>query len=102
MLNERFDKGQAFRLFTASIGAMLVATLLLLLLNSLLGFYDETGNYTTSGFWWANVISQTVLIVVVVVFCKISKVSYAQATTLNKLPDWRIILTSVGIGIGFA
>jgi len=100
MLSDRLNKGQAFRMFTASIGAVLVATLLLVLLNSLLGFYDDNGQYTTTGFWWANVISQTVLIVVVVVFCKISQVNYLQATTLNKLPDWRVLLTAMGVGVG--
>lgn len=100
MLNNRFDKGQSYRLFTASIGAMLVATLLLALLNSLLGFYGEDGKYTETGFWIANTISQGLLVVVVLVFCKISKVDYLQATTLNKLPNWRLLLLAVGVGVG--
>ena len=74
MLNDKLQKGQAFRLFTTSIGAMLVASILIVLLNPLLGFYDETGTYSYGGFWWANVISQAVLIVAVVVFCRVVKV----------------------------
>ena len=100
MLSDRFDKGQAFRLFTSAIGAMLVATLLIVLLNPLLGFFDLEGKYTQTGFWIANVISQVVLVIVVLVFAKVYKVNYFKAVSLDKKPDFRLILCALGIGVG--
>ena len=100
MLTDRFDKGQAFRLFTASIGAALVATLLVVLLNPLLGFFGEDGKYTTYGFWIVNVITQGVLIAVVLVFCKIFKTNYLKVTALDKKVDFKVILLAFGIGVG--
>lgn len=100
MLNDKLQKGQAFRLFTTSIGAMLVASILIVLLNPLLGFYDETGTYSYGGFWWANVISQAVLIVAVVVFCRVVKVDYFQAVALKNKPNPWVLLCALGVGVG--
>jgi len=100
MLTDRFDKGQSFRLFTSAIGAVLVATLLMVLIGSQFGMFDQDGQYTTQGFWIANIISQVVLIVVVVVFCRICKINYFEATTLNKKTDFRVVLLALGVGVG--
>ena len=100
MLNDRLDKGQAFRLFTTATGAMLVASVLISVLNPLLGFYDADGNYTNGGFWWANVICQLAVLIAVVVVCGLYKVNYFDAVNLKKFPKATTFLCALGLGVG--
>ncbi len=100
MLRNEFEKKDGYYLFTISLSAILLISLLTALLSQSLNIHDDEGNFKEPWFWIISAVLQLSLFACVFVYTKINKIDYLKATRIKSKINFSTLILAVVLGVG--